>query len=273
MYLAAALIGAVLGLLGGTLADVLPGRYGITHFASPVAQRRRNLTLVVLSSIVALGIAHLLLGVPDLRFGTAVMLFAVHATVAVLVLVGGAVDVEHMILPNEITFGVAALCLLTSPLRGVGIEGALIGAVGGAVLTYGPFLLYKRLRGRSGMGLGDAKLAIAAGAWHGLEGAVFVVFAGALQSLLAAGLMRVFGLRYATPESVRAELAELRARAATGDAEAKGALADDPMAAENDESLLDVRLPLGPFLVLACIEVLFLRHWLVVHVFSWFFSE
>ena len=48
----------------------------------------------------------------------------------------------------------------------------------GLVLTYLPFLLYKKVRGRSGMGLGDAKLTLFAGAWMGAEGAAFVVFGG-----------------------------------------------------------------------------------------------
>jgi prepilin signal peptidase PulO-like enzyme (type II secretory pathway) len=88
--------------------------------------------------------------------------------------------------------------------------------------------------------------------------------------VLAAGIMRVFGWTYAVPTSVRAELDALRAKAAAGDKEAVAALADDPMASEGGEGVLAMRLPLGPFLALACIEVLFLRRWLIDEVFAWF---
>ena len=109
LLLAAAIIGAVLGLLGGKLADWLPGRSGITHFASPAARRRRNIALIVLCAAVAFGIARLLAEVPDLRLGTAAILFGVNAVVAALVLAGGAIDVEHLVLPNEITIGATAI--------------------------------------------------------------------------------------------------------------------------------------------------------------------
>src|SRR5690606_20983881 len=111
--------------------------------------------------------------------------------------------------------------------------------------------------------LGDAKLALFAGAWHGVEGALFVLFAGAAQSTLAAAIMHLVGVRYEVPESVRAELEELEARARAGDEEAKSELADDPMAGEARDGMLGIRLPLGPFLALACIQALFLRRWIL----------
>ena len=113
------------------------------------------------------------------------------------------------------------------------------------------------------MGMGDAHLAVLAGAWHGWIGGVLVIFAGALQSSLTAVVMRLLGIRYETPESVKRELEGLRRRAVEGDEEAKAELADDPMAADEREGTLGMRLPLGPFLALGCIEILFLRRYLV----------
>ena len=52
-------------------------------------------------------------------------------------------------------------------------------------------MLYSRLRGRDGLGLGDAKLFAASGAWLGLEGlpAVLLVACGAaIVALLVDGL-------------------------------------------------------------------------------------
>ncbi|HYH17479.1 MAG TPA: A24 family peptidase [Azospirillum sp.] len=56
-----------------------------------------------------------------------------------------------------------------------------------AVLGYSAFALlaagYRRLRGRDGLGLGDAKLLAAAGAWVGLAGLPSVVLLAALSGL------------------------------------------------------------------------------------------
>jgi hypothetical protein len=41
------------------------------------------------------------------------------------------------------------------------------------------------------------------------------------------------------------------------------------MASAPVDGTLGMRLPLGPFLALGCIEVLFLRRWLVEHVLTW----
>lgn len=266
---AGALAGILLGVVGAKLADVLPRRYGIVHRPSGSARARRNVLLVLATSLCSAGIAHIVGGVADLSLAQSLFYFALHAIASAAVLTGAAIDLEHMILPNELTIGPAVLCLAASPLRAMGIVGALAGAVLGFAVSYLPVLLYKRLRGQSGMGFGDAKLAITAGAWHGVEGALFVLFAAALQTTVVAGAMRVLGLSYDVPESVKAEIRELQKRADAGDEEAQRELDDDPMAAEERAGTLAMRLPLGPFLALGCIEVLFLRRWLHEHVLAW----
>jgi leader peptidase (prepilin peptidase)/N-methyltransferase len=131
-----------------------------------------------------------------------------------------------------------------------------------------PHALYQRLKGVSGLGLGDAKLTCLAGAWFGIEGAAFVLFAGALQSVLTAIGMRITGTSYKVPESVAREIAELREQSAAGDADARAALDEDPMAAELEPTLLHARLPLGPFLALACLEFQLARS-SIVQVIRW----
>lgn len=87
-----------------------------------------------------------------------------------------AIDLEHFVLPDAITL----------PLVGVGlgvawlIERADIWPhLGGAAGLYLAFVAvaagYRRLRGREGLGRGDAKLAAAAGAWTSWTGAPSVV--------------------------------------------------------------------------------------------------
>ncbi len=258
-----AFAGGALGLVAARLADVLPGRYGITLVVEGRARAIRSAGIVALSIAIGAWFGHLVTRVPDATVGRALFYYAVNASLAVGLVAAAAVDLEHMILPNELTLGGALVALVSSSWRGVGLLGSVIGIVVGLAITYLPFLLYKKLRGRSGMGLGDAKLALFAGAWLGAPGAIFVVFAGAMQSALCALIMRVLGLSFAVPASVQAELADLRARADAGDEEARELLADDPMAADvstaTTSQLRAMRLPMGPFLVLACLEFVFAR--------------
>jgi len=267
---AGALAGGAAGLVAARLADVLPRRYDITLLVEGRPRALRNVAVVALSIAIGAWFGHLVTRVPDASVGRALFYFSVNAMLAVALVAAAAVDLEHMILPNELTLGGALVALVSSTWRGVGLIGSLVGIAVGLAITYLPFLLYKRLRGRSGMGLGDAKLALFAGAWLGAPGAIFVVFAGALQSALCAALMRICGLSFPVPASVQAEIAELRAKAAAGDAEALSILADDPMAADvatgapegadgKTADLATMRLPMGPFLVLACLEFVFAR--------------
>jgi len=99
-----------------------------------------------------------------------------------------AIDLENFILPNAITL----------PLIGVGLGTAwlidhaqiwhhLAGAVGMYLAFIAIAAGYRHLRGREGLGMGDAKLAAAAGAWASWTGAPSVV-------LLACGAAFLFVL-------------------------------------------------------------------------------
>jgi leader peptidase (prepilin peptidase)/N-methyltransferase len=165
------------------------------------------------------------------------------------------IDAEHMFLPDAITLGGAALGLATPGLRGLGWTDVLLGAAGGFLGVWLPLIVgYKALRGRAGMGLGDAKLLMLAGAWFGWRGAVFALFAGAVQATIAAGVLLLVHGKVEEPEAVRKDRDELRAAAAAGDPEAQRALELDPLASAPGEGLMAARLPFGPFLCLAIIE-------------------
>jgi leader peptidase (prepilin peptidase) / N-methyltransferase len=202
------------------------------------------------------------------------------------------IDAEHMFLPDSITIGGVVLGIFTATLRGLAIRDAVIGTVIGFVAIWLPFIfLYKGLLGRTGMGLGDAKLVALAGAWFGWPGAVFTLFAGAFQGTIYAGITRVLGIEAKLPDAVLADIADLEAKAAAGDEEAKKALAEDPLTEdENDPFILRffqrllgrtpavapapepeaeapprARLPFGPFLILAILELLFAGRFLRDH--------
>jgi leader peptidase (prepilin peptidase)/N-methyltransferase len=261
-------LGLLLGHASGRVVDRLPSRYGIVHLVRGSARLRRNDALVALTALCSLGIGHVLVSTPDLALAHALFLLMTNAIMVSAILAAAAIDIEHLILPNELTIGAAMLSLVTSPLRAPGAMGSICGAVLGLALSYLPFFLLRRARGHSTMGLGDAKLAITAGAWHGVVGVVFVLFAAGAQSALVALVMRLSGRRYEVPPSVTAELQGLRERARAGDEEAILELAADPVA-EDRRDPLGMALPFGPFLALACVEVLFLRRWLLEHVLAW----
>ena len=173
------------------------------------------------------------------------------------------IDLEFMIIPDSISYGGTLLGLATFSLRGMELLDCTLGALIGFVLVWLPFVvIYPRLRGRVGMGLGDAKLMMLAGAWFGWEGAVMVLGAGAVQGTIAFVILRLSGRHLEEPEAVKRERAEL-ARALEelspeerADVEAQ--IAADPLAEEPAAGWGQARIAFGPFLILAILEVLLL---------------
>jgi leader peptidase (prepilin peptidase)/N-methyltransferase len=172
------------------------------------------------------------------------------------------IDLEFMLLPDEITLGGAALGFVTAGLRHVGWVTSLTGALIGFALVYVPFhLIYRALRGHAGMGLGDAKLLLLAGAWFGWKGAAFALLVGAVQGTVVALVVLLVKGRIEEPAAVREERALLKQELAAleGDARAERLreMAADPLAAEAEEGIGKARIPFGPFLAIAIIEYLF----------------
>jgi leader peptidase (prepilin peptidase)/N-methyltransferase len=182
-------------------------------------------------------------------------IFLADFALAMALVTAAFIDVEHMFLPDEITLGGTLFGLLTPSLRGLGWVDGLVGAAAGFLGVWLPFVVgYKALRGRVGMGLGDAKLVMLAGAWFGWPGVVFAVFAGALQATPAALVVWLVRGKIEEPESVQRDREEIERAAAEGDEEAKRQLEEDPLAVAPRPGLLQARLPFGPFLCIAIIE-------------------
>ena len=99
------------------------------------------------------------------------------------------VDLDHRIIPDEISLGGTLLGLALSFVT-IGFVPALLGAIlGGGSL----FLLawgYERTRGRAGMGMGDVKLAAMLGAFLGWQGVLLtVMLASVVGSVLGIALL------------------------------------------------------------------------------------
>ena len=209
---------------------------------------------------------------PDASLLRAGALFLAYFGLALGLVAAAFIDAEHMYLPDSITLGGTVLGLATASLRGEPIAEALFGAALGFVGVWLPLIVvYARVRGRQGMGLGDAKLTMLAGAWFGWKGAAFVLFAGAMQGTLSALVIYLVAGKIEEPEAVRADRAELKLAAAEGDAEAAQILAEDPVLdAPPGAGLGQARIPFGPFLALACLELMFAREWISEAYRRWF---
>lgn len=85
--------------------------------------------------------------------------------------------------------------ILTLPLIGLGVLQAWalgldwLASIVGAIVGYAAFVVieigFKRLRGKDGLGRGDAKLLAAGGAWCGWAGLPFIVLIGSGTGLIA----------------------------------------------------------------------------------------
>jgi leader peptidase (prepilin peptidase)/N-methyltransferase len=131
----------------------------------------------------AMGLASVLLGVWS---GLAVgwPLAVIGALLAVALLLIAVIDAEHFWLPNILTLPLGAAGLAASAFIGPGsFVDHLIGAVLGFAVLAGLAALYKRLRGRDGLGGGDARLLAAIGAWVGWAGLPSVVVWASLAGL------------------------------------------------------------------------------------------
>jgi leader peptidase (prepilin peptidase)/N-methyltransferase len=206
----------------------------------------------------------------------ALLLFLPYFALALGLIAAAFIDLEHMILPDEITLGGTALGILSVPVRGdIGLEDSLLGAVIGFLIIWLPFdLLYRKIRGRPGMGLGDAKLTMLAGAWFGWPGAVFALLAGAVQGTVGAVVVYAAQGKIEEPEAVKEERRELERAIVEAETEEERReleeeLALDPLGSEAEEGLGQSRMPFGPFLVLAILEFLFFGGFILESYLSW----
>jgi leader peptidase (prepilin peptidase)/N-methyltransferase len=106
------------------------------------------------------------------------------------------IDWRHLILPDLLTLPLIALGLAAAWVLAPGelwdrVAGAACGYLGLWLVAWA----YRRLRGREGLGLGDAKLLAAAGGWVGASGLPSVLAGAAIAGLATAGGLMATGTR------------------------------------------------------------------------------
>lgn len=100
------------------------------------------------------------------------------------------IDLQHQILPNEITVPGIALGIAFSLAAPPGWRDSLIGAVAGGGVLWAVAWGYERLRGHEGLGFGDVKMLAMIGAFLGWRLMLLtLVSASVLGSLTAAALL------------------------------------------------------------------------------------
>ncbi len=195
-----ALLGACWGSFAATLSDRWPQGRSIVQPRSHCEACQRTLTvrdlIPVLSYIAARGqcrhcgvpvsrryplieiacasvglVSGLLLPSPDSFW---------VATLGWQLLLLAVLDAEHFWLPNPLVGLLAASGLGVAALDGPErLLTAIIGAAAGFTALFAIAYLYKRIRGRTGMGGGDPKLFGAIGAWVGWQALPIVLLIGA----------------------------------------------------------------------------------------------
>lgn len=104
------------------------------------------------------------------------------------------IDVRRLILPDVLTLPLIVAGLLAAAvLDPDSLAERALGAALGYLALRAVAWAYLRLRGREGLGQGDAKLLAAAGAWLGAVALPQVILVAALSALLVAAALRFSG--------------------------------------------------------------------------------
>jgi leader peptidase (prepilin peptidase)/N-methyltransferase len=112
-----------------------------------------------------------------------------HAVAAVvflcLLIALAAIDLQHMILPDELTLGGAAFFFIYSFFNPeVAQLDAILSGAGGALFFASLFYFYLKVRKMEGLGFGDVKMALFMGLFLGVRRLAIAVFLASLTGLL-----------------------------------------------------------------------------------------
>ena len=100
------------------------------------------------------------------------------------------IDLKHFIIPNELTFPLMFIGFVKSFYPNLdtvifpNFINSLIGGALGYIIIWTIIFLYKKIKNKEGMGLGDAKLLSAIGFWFGWISIPFVIFLSSIIALL-----------------------------------------------------------------------------------------
>jgi leader peptidase (prepilin peptidase)/N-methyltransferase len=118
---------------------------------------------------------------------------AMTAVFLLLLLALALIDLEHMILPDELTLGGAALFLVYSFFNpDLTPMAAFLTAFGGAAVLTALFFFYLKVRKIEGLGFGDVKMMLLLGAFLGPEKLIVTILTASVLGLLVGLFLIVF---------------------------------------------------------------------------------
>jgi len=175
------------------------------------------------------------------------------------------IDLATYRIPDLITYPAIPLCVVLSVFMGLphmywdGPVGAVAGYLVIRLIADG----YRLITGREGMGYGDAKLLAMIGGLMGWQVLLPVLFLSAMQgSLIGITVLVVMRRIQGGGEGAGGE--PVGDGGGDGGQEQEGGDDDDDGDDGAEPALRHAKLPFGPFISLAAIEVLILRDWLEV---------
>jgi leader peptidase (prepilin peptidase) / N-methyltransferase len=125
-------------------------------------------------------------------FGPA-WLFPIRVAFGASMIVLLVIDLQHQILPNEITLPGIVVGLAASVVAEPGWRDALIGAAAGGGVLWLVAWGYERLRHQEGLGFGDVKMLAMIGAFLGWKLMLLTLVGASILGSLTAGVLMVSG--------------------------------------------------------------------------------
>jgi leader peptidase (prepilin peptidase)/N-methyltransferase len=120
-------------------------------------------------------------------------LFGIRAVFGASMIVLLMIDLQHQILPNEITLPGIVVGLAASLVAEPGWRDALIGAAAGGGVLWLVAWGYERLRHQEGLGFGDVKMLAMIGAFLGWKLMLLTLVGASILGSLTAGVLMVSG--------------------------------------------------------------------------------
>jgi leader peptidase (prepilin peptidase)/N-methyltransferase len=120
-------------------------------------------------------------------------LFSIRAVFGAAMIVLLVIDLQHQILPNEITLPGIGVGLAASLVAEPGWRDALIGAAAGGAALWLVAWAYERLRHQEGLGFGDVKMLAMIGAFLGWKLMLLTLVGASVLGSLTAGVLMVAG--------------------------------------------------------------------------------
>ncbi len=142
----------------------------------------------------AIELAALIVALSAVLAGTDGSLLLAGCVLGWALLVLAWIDWHHLVLPDSLTLPLVPLGLAVTWLHDPAATTAhAIGALAGYVAFAGIAMAYRVVRGREGLGMGDAKLLAVGGAWLGWQALPAIVLLAALSGIGVVAVLRGTG--------------------------------------------------------------------------------